>query len=431
MEQTDASGDKRPRVLVVLNHYLPDSAGGGELFTDLCESLAARGLHITVRAAVSYYPEWIDKTGQNGLRIGRYHEGGVDVERYGFHIPKTPSSLLHRLLIESSLFLSLARSLFRRERYDVVLAFCPFAACVAYGAVHRLLHKTPLWVNVQDIPVAAAAAGGIVRGGGARRLLAGVENRLFNAGDIWSSVAPGMVRDLETMRTRNQPVLHLPNWLHASLAKHIASSRDASGSTPGPTPRLLYSGNIGRKQDLLRLCKLLHGADDAFEFAIHGAGAEADKVRDWLASVDDTRFSMRPLSDEAGFAKALHDADYFVISERPGSGNSYMPSKLLAGVAAETPILTISDPGSPLGVAVRSNDLGPWKSWDEVEAAPEAIVPSADAATRYGEWRDNYREYSASLGREQVIGRFEQALRVLADSTTTLDERIAAIRALD
>jgi hypothetical protein len=108
-----------------------------------------------------------------------------------------------------------------------------------------------------------------------------------------------------------------------------------------------------------------------------------------------------------------------------------MPSKLLAGVAAETPILTISDPGSPLGVAVRSNDLGPWKSWDEVEAAPEAIVPSADAATRYGEWRDNCREYSASLGREQVIGRFEQALRVLADSTTTLDERIAAIRALD
>src|SRR5690606_31058725 len=97
-----------PRLLVVVNVYRPD-LGGGVLFTDLCEGLARRGFDVTVRCAYPYYPEWRDKSGENGLRIRVEKSGGVRVERFGLFIPSKPNALAQRLAYEASFFASLAR----------------------------------------------------------------------------------------------------------------------------------------------------------------------------------------------------------------------------------------------------------------------------------------------------------------------------------
>lgn len=400
------------RLLIVVNVFKPD-LGGGVLFSDLCYGLAERGFDVTVRCAYPYYPEWRDKTGQNGLRIARYDEQGARVERFGLYIPSNPNSLVQRLVYEASFFASLSRRLPRRGAFDMAMVFCPLVGAVAYGALVRRLAGCPLWLNVQDLSADAAAASGIARGGGVTRAMAGVQNTLFNQADVWSTISPVMVERLEQLRRREQPILYLPNWLHASLAEAIDALPSKAGRLPGRPVRLFYSGNIGTKQDLLRFCQMLHASPADFTFRIQGSGSRADDVRAWVAASGDRRFSFHDLTDEAGLARALHDTDFFVITEKAGTGGSFIPSKLIPGLASGTPILAVCDAGSPLGREMEAARPGPRFDWDD-EAGPGALLATiADRPDTFLAWQTRAREHAAFYARGQVLDRYAQAIRTV------------------
>jgi hypothetical protein len=313
-----------PRLLVIVNVYRPD-LGGGVLFADLCEGLAARGFDVTVRCAYPYYPEWRDKTGRNGLQVERARENGVLVERYGLFIPARPNRLLPRLLCEASFFVSLARDVPDPGGFDLVMAFCPLVGAVAFGAVASRAAGAPLWLNVQDIPVDAAEASGIVRSGLVARWMSRVQSALFNRADTWTTISPVMADRLEPLRRRSQPVHTIPNWLHASLAAEIAALPGKLDRPPGRPVRLLYSGNIGTKQDLVGFCSTLRQSDAAFEFRIQGGGGMAPAVRDWVEAAGDPRFTFHNLTDEAGAGPvfrwaAAHEVGSMLanLPDRPG-----------------------------------------------------------------------------------------------------------------
>src|SRR5690606_25234331 len=113
------------KLLVLVNHYAPDRGGGGAAYTDMCRSLAQRGVEVTVACPYPFYPEWRDKSGRNGMRLWRYEEAGVTVVRYGLMIPRDPRALLPRLGFELSLFLSALRLLPQARHADAVMAYCP------------------------------------------------------------------------------------------------------------------------------------------------------------------------------------------------------------------------------------------------------------------------------------------------------------------
>jgi len=62
--------------------------------------------------------------------------------------------------------------------------------------------------------------------------------------------------------------------------------------------RLLYAGNIGRKQNLLAYCVTLASSNLDFEFRVFGAGAEAETLRRSLDEINDPRFEVVPGSVE-------------------------------------------------------------------------------------------------------------------------------------
>lgn len=415
MTEKDDNGG-RPRLLMVVNVFHPDRGGGGAIFSDLAYGLAERGIDVTVRCAYPYYPEWRDKSGANGLRIARQEDHGVHVERYGIFIPRRPNSLVQRLLYEASFLLSLLRSIRRGHDYDLVMAYCPLVGAVAFAAVNKWLHRKPLWLNVQDLSADAAAASGIARGKGLIKGLGAVQNTLFNQADLWSSISPVMVRRLEALRTGGQPIAYLPNWLNASMANALAAQPGKEGRAPGETVNLLYAGNIGAKQDLLRFCKTLHDSDAPFRFRIHGNGGHADTVRQWVGETGDARFSFGDFLDEPAWAQALNETDFFVITEKSGSGGSFIPCKMIAGLASGSPILAVSDADSPLGEEMRSADPGPWFAWDEAENAVAMLKTIAAAPERFTTWQRNATARAAFYARDNVIARFEAIVRGICES---------------
>ena len=403
----------KQRLLIVVNVFNPDRGGGGAIFSDLAYGLAERGWDVTVRCAYPYYPEWKDKSGKNGLAIQRYEEKGVHVERYGLYIPRNPNSLVERLMYEASFLLSLARAWPRGKGFHAVMVFCPLVGAVAYAIVNKWLFRAPLWLNVQDLSADAAAASGIARGKGIVKALGGVQGLLFNRADVWSSISPVMIQRLEQIREHAQPVLYLPNWLNDSMAQAIAALPTKLGRPMASPPRLLYAGNIGTKQDLLHFLRFLRASDAPFQFRVHGNGGGAEAVQQFIAQANDPRFTFGPFLDEHGFAKALHETDFFVITEKSGSGGSFIPCKMISGVASGSPILAVCDPESPLGQEMNLAGCGPQFDWADLGRVPALLRESQANPHQFLAWQEAALARAAFYHRDNVIARFDTALATL------------------
>jgi colanic acid biosynthesis glycosyl transferase WcaI len=398
------------RLLVVTNLFHPDRGGGASVFSDMCYGLVQRGHDVTVYGAYPYYPEWQNKSGANLWRIGREEINGVKVRRFGMYLPKNPSKFIPRILFELSFLLSLLRSLFFFRRYDAVMLYCPVMGGVAYGAVRKLFYWEPTWLNVQDIPADAAAASGISKSWLSRSLGQFAQSFLFNRANVWSTIAPKMIERLATLRRRNQPIHFVPNFLNGSMAEAIAGHAAKVGRAASRPVKLLYAGNIGKKQDLVKFCERLADAPLDFTFRIHGNGGEAGRVRDWVAQRNDPRFVFGEFLDERGFVAALFDADVFVITETPGVGASFIPSKLIPGMASGTPVVCVCDGQGPLGQEVREHGLGMTVEWPELETLWPRLQAVLDDPQQFAALQQNCLRRAQAYGRDPVVDHVEREL---------------------
>lgn len=406
-----------PRLLVISSYFHPDRGGGSAVNTDLCQGLAERGFEVTVWTASSHYPEWRDKTGDNGWRIRDETLDDVRVRRFGLFIPRDATRLWQRLLYEASFFLSLLRSLAQARRYDAIMVFCPLVASVGIGALAALLFRKPLWLNVQDLAAEAAQAGGILKSGTVSALFRGVQRWLFNRANVWSSISPVMVQRLEQLRRAGQPILELPNWLNRSLAQVIAALGPKIGRSPAQPVRLLYAGNFGRKQNFIALLDAFRNSNAAFHLQMHGDGAEMERLREWFARhAADPRFALGPFLDETGFARALHACDLFVLPEIDGSGASFLPSKLTAVMACGTPVLGICDADSPLGHELRQSQCGPLLGWSDLADLERILTGIVGDAETFRRWQERALMRGAFFDRENILARFDAQLRSLVAS---------------
>ena len=396
-------------ILVVTNLFEPDRGGGASVFTDLCVGLVERGHRVTAYTTYPYYPEWINKSKARLTRVSQDDHHGVSVLRYGMYIPRDPTRPVERLLYELSFFFSLSRSLFRRSRYDLVMVYCPLFGAVLYGALRRGLTRETMWLNVQDVPADAAVTTGLFRGRSLGNAATWAQGWAFNRYDAWSTIAPEMVGRLEAIRRRAQPIVYLPNFLNRSMASLTDAARRRR-PPPRARTRLLYAGNVGGKQDLLRFCQALHATSLDIELVIHGDGSEAGRVQEWVRATRDPRISYGPFLDEPAFVEALSAADIFVITEASGIGASFIPSKLIPCLAVGTPVLAVTDRSSPLGAEIERSAVGTVLEWPELDAGLDQAVIHLTDPVIVDRLRRNTAVRAQDFTRDRVLDRLEKAL---------------------
>ncbi|MBA3484194.1 MAG: hypothetical protein H0T51_20505 [Pirellulales bacterium] len=368
---------------------------------------------MTAYGAYPYYPEWENKSAANLWRVADEVIQGVNVRRFGMYLPNNPSSFMPRILFELSFMLSLMRTLFYFRRFDVVMVYCPVMGSVAYAAARKLFYREPTWLNVQDIPADAAAATGISRNRFTKAIGAYAQSLLFNRADVWSTIAPKMVERISALRRRNQPVHFVPNFLNQSMEQAIASHPLKVVRPAGNPLKLLYAGNIGKKQGLFEFCQRLVKSDVNFTFNIHGDGGEAHTVRDWVASQADPRFQFGAFLDEREFVASLLEADVFVITEKPGVGASFIPSKLIPCIATGTPIACVCDAQGPLGQEVNRYNLGINVEWSEYDRLMPWMREMSGYLERFTALQRNALDRAEAYARTPIIDRVERELQCL------------------
>jgi hypothetical protein len=132
-----------------------------------------------------------------------------------------------------------------------------------------------------------------------------------------------------------------------------------------------------------------------------------------VAGAGDSRFSIGPVLDEAAFARALHQSDLFVITEKPDAGASFFPSKTVPGLASGTPILAVCGPDSPLGQEMKNQNVGPWFSWDRCSEIADLLGSMNGREHDYLVWQRNAIARTQFYAREHHLDFIEMTLHRL------------------
>lgn len=397
------------RVQIISNLFFPDELAGASLYTDLAQYLAGKGHDIRVTTTFSYYPAWKLGAEDQGVKVRDDDVADIPVRRISMYVPTKPTGK-GRLLSDLSFFWSLVRhGRYRDWRPEVVLTALPMLSqCLAQRFMHGFC-RVPKLIIVQDFVVEAALELGILKIPFGSGLLHGVQRWALKSAKTIATISPMMLEKLRSQITDNRRMLVIPNWIHQSLQCEI-DRQSFSGITRSQM-RLFYAGNMGVKQglpDFLAQFKTTDISKTGWRLDIFGGGGEANSIKKSAAETDGVHVG--EVLDEPEYVSNLLSASACLVTQRPGVGANFLPSKLLPALATATPVLAVCSRDSPLADEVIDGGFG------------EVVEPGNSVALRdcLDRWKNNpdvlprlserAKIRAVKYHRDMVLPQYEQEL---------------------
>ena len=390
----------------------------------MAEWLAQRGHQVRVVTAPPYYPAWRVREDYWGKGYQTEKPSpNLTIFRVPLYVPAKPSGVKRMAHLFSFMLASIPVMLGQISwKPQVVWTVEPtfFGAPLAL-AVARAAGAAS-WLHVQDYEVDAAFDLGLLPAKGPIHAVAlALERRFTSAFDRVSSISTKMVERSRLKGVTAERALLFPNWVDIDAIQSEAPGAPNSFrrqlGLEGKTI-LLYSGNMGNKQGLELLAPLAAAfeANPSVHFLFCGDGAFRPQLDALVASR--ANVTMLPLQPLERLPELLTTADIHLLPQRAGAADLVMPSKLTGMLSSGRPVLATANPGTMLSDVVGGQSaettLGlavPTGDEPALHAAAAALIASPELRARLGA---NAREYAVrALGREHVLGRFEQDLLLL------------------
>jgi colanic acid biosynthesis glycosyl transferase WcaI len=202
--------------------------------------------------------------------------------------------------------------------------------------------------------VDAALELGILRAPGLQRMLRSLERWSFRSAATLSTISEPMLQKLRGIVGHDRRTVHIPNWIHGSLQREI--DRQAATLPLRSAQTLFYSGNLGVKQGLPVFLDDFAVAGTEWQLQINGGGAQADQLAAKIRGQSSAKLG--GVLSEAAYVNALLSCTACLVTQAPGLGANFLPSRLLPALATGTPVLAVCDETSPLGQEVKAGDFG-------------------------------------------------------------------------
>ena len=377
------------RVHLITNLFAPDELAGAALYTDLAFYLQECGHDVRITTTFSYYPAWALRAEDKGVTVRDEIWGGLPVRRVRMYVPQRPTGK-SRLISD----LSFLRSLILHGRHprwtpDVVLTALPMLSqCLAQRILY-LGRRIPRLIVIQDFVVEAALELKILHLPGRAALLHLVQRWALRSAQTLVTISPLMLSKLRETVGRDRRSVYLPNWIHGSLQRLIDRRQRVPGARS--RQRLFYAGNLGIKQGLQEFLfdfKASGAAGRGWCLGIYGGGAEQARLVEVVAKTPGC--TLGEVLGEEPYLDALLGCTACLVTQRPGVGANFLPSKLLPALATGTPVLAVCERESPLarevleggfGAVVAPRDVGQLAEvLAQWELEPESLVTLGEKA---------------------------------------------------
>ena len=395
-------------------NYAPELTGIAPYNTALCEHLDRHGHDVHMVTGFAYYPSW-SKAAADRRTLSRT-DGirGVVVHRCWQYVPRRASAL-KRIAHEASFVLtSFARQL-TLPAPDAYVIVSPPLLLGAAGWALSWIKNRPFVFHVQDLQPDAAAGLGMLKQGAFIRALYWLESFAYKAAARVSGITPGMLSAFRRKGVPPSKLVLFPNGV--SLPE--AAQRPARGAFRqrhgfgADEFIVLYSGNLGVKQGLDILVEAARHLSPGIRIVICGQGAQRDHLIEAIRRHELKNVTMLPLQPDQEYREMLVDADVCVITQQPGSGGFFFPSKLLTTLAWEKPVLTVADEESELVRALREGHFGVNIRPGQPEKLARALEELHANPSRLAEYARAGRAYVAQFEIGRVLGAFSAELEHL------------------
>lgn len=401
------------KITIIGVNYFPENTSTGLYTTQLAEYLSNSGIEVSVICGFPYYPAWkINNEYSLKKTFIREQINGVSVFRYKQYVPKNPK-FIKRVIHLIDFTLGSLINVLKIKKTDVVLCVVPFTSNIFLGSILSKITKAKLWVHIQDFEfdLAIETMTSKKKEGFLFKTLLFIEKKLLNKADITSTISNSMLEKLQNKTKNNKPKLLLPNWVDIKLInpknalKHNYLNSDKF--------KLLYSGNIGEKQDwesFILFAKELEKHQENIEIIIIGDGGKRKWLQEKTKSIKIIKHYL-PVSYEE-LPNVLCSANLHILFQKEKIKNTVMPSKILAMMASERPSLITGNPKSEVAKIMRDSNGGKYFRTQQIKEAVNfalKLKKNSNLANKYGE---NARKYiSLHFSYKEILKNFKETFQ--------------------
>ena len=402
--------EKKHITLIGINFY-PEDTAIGLYSTQLAEYLVENGFEVSVITGFPYYPQW--KIADNYRDKPNYlHEkhGKIEIFRYKQYVPGQPGFLkriIHLLDFTFGNYFNLKKI----KHTDLVFAVVPFTTDVWLGKKLARKHRAKLWVHIQDFEFDAAIEAKLSGGNNfIFKLLFKIESYLFNQAGVASTISHAMIKKLQS-KTNGKPQTYLlPNWVNADDIDPATAKKHPYLSSN--KFKILYSGNIGQKQDWDLFLQVVDKFkdDQNIEFVVVGAGAYKEQLEKQIQKYPHVKMYNPVPFDE--LSDLLCSADLHLLFQKKEVLDTVMPSKILGMMASEKASIIAGNPKSEVAEVIEKSQGGYYFKNDQAEAIIrqiEDLLTHPDKAQTTGK---NARKYILEhFSGDKILAGFVKKLK--------------------
>ena len=399
------------KISIIGVNFYPEDTSTGFYTTQMAEYLQENGFEVSVITGFPYYPQWeIWENYKGKPKYLKEEYKGIKIYRYKQFTPKNPTFKNRIKHILSFTFGSM-KNIKKIKEADLIVAIVPFTSDV--WLAHKLARRTnaKVWVHIQDFEFDAAFESGVIGNSKLRNLLGKllfrIERNLLDHADVVSSISYSM---LEKARKKTiTETFYFPNWIDedfvnpekAKIHPYLSSTRF----------KILYSGNIGMKQDwetFVKIATYFKNRED-IEFIVVGDGAK----KDWLLSkiCKITNVSYYPPVPYEELPSLLCSADLHILFQKSDVVDTVMPSKLLGMMASAKPSLVTGNLKSEVAKIIKESQGGEFFSNNNFEGIInyiENLIKDPSLTKSYGR---NARQYVIkNFSKRKVLERFKKKI---------------------
>ena len=321
-----------------LNYY-PEDTAIGLYSSQLVEHLENHGFNVSVITGFPYYPQWeIKQEYKEKARFLKEKKGNVEVFRYKQYVPKTPT-FFKRILHIIDFTIGSFFNLLKIKESDLIISVVPFTSSAFLGYIQKKRLKAPLWIHIQDFEFDAALQTGLGNKiKGITFLLLKLEKWIFSKADIASTISQSMLLKLE--KKTNSKTFFLPNWIdEEKINPNTFSQHEYLKSSK---IKILYSGNIGDKQDWVSFLNFCRDLDELrYQVIVVGDGSKKSWLLEQVKELSNVLYY--PPVDYNELSNLLCSADLHVLFQKTEVIDTVMPSKVLGMMASARPSLLIGN----------------------------------------------------------------------------------------
>ncbi len=375
-------------------NYAPEDTAIGLYSTQMVEALLDAGAIVNVVTAFPYYPQWkIAQDYQDQPNYLQEELNGAQLYRYKQYVPETPTFLkriLHILSFTKGSFFNLRKI----KKTDLVISIIPFTSSAWLAGYHARTRQAKSWIHIQDFEFDAALQSGLSSGGKKAifKFLFSLEKGILHKADVISTISHNMIAKLETKTTT--PNYYLPNWIDESQVNPATAVQHAY--LKSDKFKLLYSGNVGDKQDwefFSAFAKAL--PPQHYDIIIVGAGAKYQQLKDATNQENIHFYDPVPFEE---LSDLLCSADAHFLFQKTEVLDTVMPSKLLGMMASQKPSLVLGNQNSEVKQVMELANAGHYLITPEVEQAVHILE----------KWRTDpaFCSHIGKQSRDYVIDKF-------------------------